>query len=305
MRKKAEKQIIGHARKRVLFPILILISLWLPLMLQPVYALDIIKTGEPQSELDDRENYPVELLKSALLKTEGTYGPFQIEYCPPMTRERALLELVEGKMLNVYTAPTQPEWEEKALAVYFPIRKGLLGYRLFLITRNNLKKMADLQNVEDLKALNVGLSSQWSTTKAMKPLGFQMILGNDYEGLFGMLNLHRFDYFPRGMDEIYAEYEARKNQYPEMVIEPTKALYLALPVYYFVSPKTPHLAERIEKGLWQMREDGSFDKLFYKHFQNSITRANLKNRKVFRVNNPILSKHPIFDQPELWFEPGL
>ncbi len=303
--KKSRKQLFRHTRKKYLHSLLMLLCVTLLLATQSAYALDIIKTAKPQSAMDPREQYPLELLTTALSKTEESYGPFKITFSPNLSRDRALLELVEGKSFNVYTAPTKAEWEKMTLPIYFPIRKGLLGYRLFLITRNNLEKIAEIKNLEQLKALKVGLHAQWSTTKAMRPLGFNIITGNRYEGLFGMLNTHRFDYFPRGADEIFAEYETRRSQYPEMVIEPTKALYLAQPVYFFVSPKNPRLAKRIEEGLWQMLKDGSFDKLFYQHFQDAILQANLKNRVVFRVINPVLPRQQIYDRPELWFDPRL
>ncbi len=46
----------------------------------------------------------------------------------------------------------------------------------------------------------------------------------------------KMDYFPRGVNEIFPEFYERSQNFPDMVIEPSMALYLPLPTYIFVSP---------------------------------------------------------------------
>ena len=43
------------------------------------------------------------------------------------------------------------------------------------------------------------------------------------------------------------------DKYPDMYIETGLALHVPLPVYFFVTPTKPKLAERIELGLRQIR----------------------------------------------------
>ncbi len=266
-------------------------------------ATEIIKFSKPHHEEDPRLAHPLELLKAALSKTEAKYGPYEIEFTFRMDRDRALKMLINGD-LSVHDAPTQAAWEEKVLTVRVPIMKGLNGYRLFLINRDRLDDFSDIRRIEQLKELRAGVGFQWSITKSLQTLGFSVVKGDSYLGLFAMLSKNRFDYFPRGINEIFGEYELHKPEHPEMVIEPTKALYIGLPIYFFVSPKKPHLAQRIEEGLMAMREDGSFDELFYRHCGDAIRKAELSKREVFVVKNPKLPTHPIYDRPEFWFSPG-
>ncbi|MFT6904836.1 MAG: hypothetical protein ACJAS1_001490 [Oleiphilaceae bacterium] len=267
----------------------------------PAYALDIIKFGAPQSDKDDRSSYPVALLNKTLEITKSSYGPYKVETSYKMTRNRALLELQKGELINIHEAPTRPEWEEKVLPIYVPIRKGLLGYRLFLIHKDNQSKLDKVQNIEDLKSLVAGLGAQWSITLSMKHFGFTMNTSLEYEHLFKLLHLKRFDYFPRGISEVFTELEMRKETYPDIVIESKKAFYLPLPTYFFVSPKTPHLAERIEKGLWLMIKNGSFDKLFDEYFSEVIAQAKLDSREILSIENPFVPYHKTFKKEELWF----
>lgn len=64
-----------------------------------------------------------------------------------------------------------------------------------------------------------------------------------------MLNHDRFDFLPRGVNEIFEEYALRKDLLENVIIEPHLALYIPGATYVFVSPKYPELAERLEIGL--------------------------------------------------------
>lgn len=269
-----------------------------------VLAEDVIRICKPHSEIDQRHLYNNAILSEALEKTIQVYGDYEIELTLHGTqRDRALAELISGRNINVHIVPTRHEWEEKTLPIRIPIVKGLLGYRLFLIKRQNIKKFSYIKSLDELKVLKAGLRQQWSTTKAMKSLGFKVVTGSNYEGLFSMLMADRFDYFPRGVNEIFSEFNRRSQALPDMAIEPSKALYLPLPTYVFISPKYPKLAERIETGLWEMIQDGSLDNLFWEYYKSSIQQAALAQRQIFTVNNPFLSPKTPFDQKNLWFDP--
>lgn len=118
-----------------------------------------------------------------------------------------------------------------------------------------------------------------------------------------MLMHDRFDYFPRGINEVFDEIEQRHQELPDMVIEPTLAMYLSTPSYIFVSPKHPELAERIETGLRRMIEDGSFDEIFWKFHGENIKKADLNNRKIITLNNPLLTPETPFNEKQLWYNP--
>jgi len=266
-------------------------------------AQDVIRVFKPHSALDQRHLYKNALLTLALEKTKPSYGDFDIVFTLQGTqRNRALAEIISGRRVNVHIVPTRPEWETKALAIRVPILKGLLGYRIFLIRRHDIDKFKKIESLDQLQILKAGLRQQWSTTEAMSRLGFQIVTGNNYEGLFAMLMANRFDYFPRGVNEIFREYNLRSKKLPGMVIEPHLALYLPQPNYIFVSKKYPGIAQRIESGLRQMIQDGSFDKLFWTYHKSNIQQAGLASRKIFRVENPLLSKGTPSESESLWIE---
>ncbi len=268
------------------------------------HALDVVRLHAPHSEKDVRHIYPRVLLKEALQKTVPTYGPYRIEQSiEGMQRDRALQQMVYGKKINVIVAVTRAEWETETIPVRIPLLKGLLGYRLFLIRQDNQYLFDAIHDIAQVKVLKAGLRQQWSTTKALDQLGFLIVTGSSYEGLFRMLSQRRFDYFPRGVNEIFSEFEAHKAEFPDLAIESSLALYLPSPSYFFVSPANPELAKRIETGLLMMIEDGTFDKIFYEFQGDNIERAGLSKRKILRVDNPILPENTPFSHKEFWYMP--
>lgn len=268
------------------------------------FSMDEIKVVPGQSENDSRLDYGHRILQAALDATVENDGPYKFVYASDgMARNRALVELKTGNMINVYLAATRDEWEQQLIPIRIPVLKGLLGYRLFLIKRSAVGTFENLKTIEELKKLRAGLGGQWSTTAVMQALGFSIVTGTDYEGLFGMLDAGRFDYFPRGINEIYKEFEARKTLYPEMIIEPTKALYFTTPSYFFVSPQYPDLAARIKRGLLIIFENGVLDTEFNREFGDDLAAANLANRTILKVENKYLSSETPLEKPEFWFVP--
>lgn len=264
-------------------------------------AEDVIRIIKPHSEMDRRHIYNNAILSAALEKTIPEYGDYKIVLALRGTqRDRALDELISGRNINVHIVPTRKKWEEKTIPIRIPIVKGLLGYRLFLIKRDNLMKFSSIKSLNELKGLRAGLRQQWNTTEAMKALGFRVVQGSNYEGLFHMLICGRFDYFPRGVNEIFPEFNLRSQNLQDMVIEPSKALYLPQPTYIFVSPMYSELAKRIEAGLRKMIQGGSFDDLFWGHHESSIQQAGLDRRQIFTVDNPLLSPKTPLEKKNLW-----
>jgi len=78
-----------------------------------------------------------------------------------------------------------------------------------------------------------------------------------------------------------------------------------MPFYFFVSPENKVLAKIIETGLERAIANGEFDKVFYgdKAIQDVLQKANMKNRTLFKLDNPLLSKETPVNRPELWFDP--
>lgn len=268
-------------------------------------ALDTVILDAPDNEIDRRNDYTNLLLTEILKKTEARFGPYHLSYAPSyMYRDRLFAELLEGKAVNITAKATRPDWESsKLLTIRIPVDKGITEYRLFLINREDQEKFHQIGSPEELKKLTLGVGHAWSTREVFQALGFKVESVVNWEGLYKMLEAHRFDYFPRALSEIFAEYDDRHVTYPDMAIEDSIVIYFPLPKYFFVSPQNPRLARRIEAGLNAMIHDGSFDRLFLAYHKPLIERANFCGRRLFRFSNPLLSSQTPLDHPEYWYNP--
>ena len=262
---------------------------------------NVVRIVSKQSDKDQRGDYKVTLLNALLGHTTAEFGSYRIENVEPITRKRGFVEMLEGRLVNLYFAPADQQWEDNLLPIRIPIRKGLLNYRLLLIDKGDIETFAAIRTADDLRRLEVGLRAGWTTTKVMKALDFQIVTAPSYDSVFRMLAHRRFSFIPRGVNEIFGEVEARRDEAPNIVIEPSLALFMPMPVYIYVSPKEPRLAQRIEAGFRIIRENGEFDRLFEEFFASQIAQADLDRRRIVQIGNPLLSEETPFDDPGLWF----
>ncbi|MGK0290748.1 MAG: ABC-type amino acid transport substrate-binding protein [bacterium] len=268
-----------------------------------VFAKDSVIYPRPKSIQDTRYNDTIELLQTALKKTVPSDGAFVFRLSKyVMNHKRAFKSLRSGRITVIIASPKK-RLEKEFIPIRIPIRKGILGYRIFLIRKQDQEKFARIRNIKELKQLIVGQGSTWADLQVFKKNKFGYMAAANYEGLFKMLIRKRFDYFSRGVNEAYPEYYARKKKLPDLWVESTILLYYPWPKYFFLAKKNKKLADRIRRGLEIMIKDGSYDQIFWKYHKKSIQRANLKNRRIFRIKNPLLPKTAPLHRKSLWYRP--
>lgn len=272
------------------------------LMFTKIVLAETVFVNKPASEKDKRYDYPHQLLQMILDETRTDYSDAKaVPTQHVMTRDRMLRSLIDGDDLHVVAEAPKPAWLEKLLVVRVPIRKGLQGYRLFFIDQSKQEEISEIETLEEFMKLPTGSGEGWSTAEIMRQAGFSVIEGSSYDGLFFMLELGRFTTLGRGINEIDSELALQKVNHPSLAIESKFALHIPLPTYFFVSPKKPLLAKRIEEGLWKLIQNGKFEELFLSHHSSIIESASLNNRTIFSIPNPNLSDADPLDKKELWY----
>ena len=246
--------------------------------------------NKPFSENDPRYPYIDALLSSILAATPELGKTTVTRSAISMTRSRTLLELRKGIHITVMAEVAQPSWDENLLAIPIPIRKGILGFRIFMIHQDNKEKMQAIKTLDDLKLLTTGSGAQWVVTAPLKQAGFSVETGSHYDGLFGMLSKGRFQTFSRGIGEAYKEINLQKKNYSDLMVDENVLLRIPLVAFFYVSPKYPKLAERIKIGLLRLIKNNTFDDLFYKYHCKDILQANLAGREVFDIPNKMISQ---------------
>ncbi|MBA5608792.1 transporter substrate-binding domain-containing protein [Duganella sp. FT3S] len=232
--------------------------------------------------------YIVELLTGALARTPGATPDRWHWVETRMTQDRALALLRSGKELDLYWSMTSAPREQGVLTVRIPLMKGLLGSRLMIIRKDSVDKFSRINSLDDLKRnIAIGQGLDWPDTAIEQAAGLRVVTSSSYETLFQMLKAKRFDGIALGVNEI--DDELAKQHDAELVIEQHLALSYPAPVFFFVSPRNPALAERIEKGLLLMIKDGTFNALFDKRWRKAQLINHMKGRLVLPLSNPLLS----------------
>jgi hypothetical protein len=271
----------------------------------PARAVDRIIFDQPSSAIDSRKEYPMQLLREILERTKPKFGPYELAYSNVRIeqRPRLLLEMKRGDVVNVTVQPSQPEWESELPVIRIPVDKGIASYRIFLINQEDQPAFSAITSLEQLKEKRLGVDRSWSTYAVYTANGFTLETGNNYEGLFSMLQARRFDYFPRAIYEAIPEQLGHKESAPDIAVEKSIALYFPLPRYFFVSPAYPGLAKRIETGFEMLVKDGTFDRLFMEYHRDLIKQAGFCTRRIFPITNPLLTSETPLQRKELWFDP--
>jgi hypothetical protein len=261
----------------------------------------------PEAPGDTRYVHYWELLAQALAITEPDFGPFDLrESTLTMTEPRALDELEAGKgAVTVLIHGNVAEYEQRLLPIRFPLDKGLLGYRVFLIRGEMQSKFDLIDGLDDLRHYNIGQGREWGDVTILRKAGLTVVGGTSYEGLFSMLAAGRFELFSRSVVEVGEELTREKPSHPELAIERHLMLFYPLTRYFYVtrSPAGDALAQRISIGLERMLKDGSFERMF-QAFKNQFEgEINFRDRLLMRVDNPLQTPETPLDRPELWYDP--
>lgn len=265
-------------------------------------VLNVIYPGK-QGAKDPRYQDLLEILQTALEKTRAEFGPYQLQASPSnMNEGHYWLELYRGKDLNILWSSTSQEKEKYFLPIRIPLRKGLLGYRIALIKKNQQAAMRKVKSIEDLQKLKIGQGWGWGDIAVFQANGIATMPSN-YEKLFTLLESGKIDLFPRGIGEIEREMQVYGPANTKLAIEKEILIHYPWPYYFFFNKNDAALKKRVETGLRMMLEDGSFDLIFWRYNSEAIKHANLSGRRLISLKNPALPAETPLHERELWFDP--
>lgn len=292
-----------------------LCALWITVTLTPLVseATCTLRDGEDVPSVvlplrhearHDHRSYYEGLLQLALDKTEAEFGPCQVtvpEESKPQVRRYLDLERKAGT--DIIDATATPERIERFRAVPIPLLKGLMGYRIFFIRKTDKEAFAQIKTLDDLRAFQAGQGEDWFDVQLLREHNIPVVTAPKYESLFRMLQADRFDFFPRGAQEILDEQVNFDTE--GLLIEPTLLLAYPAPVYFFVHKDNTALAGRVETGLRRAFADGSFDQLFYEHpmVQEVFSRLKLFERTTLYLCHPHHQDPALLQETNTWIRP--
>ena len=242
---------------------------------------------------DVRQVYERKVLEATLAATEQAHGDWTLENdCTDFPTIEGEASVFRSKGFDVFaTVAGNPKLaNECKIVINTPLMKGLLGYRLLIVREDDLPRFAQVGTAGQLQKLSLGIPFSWADAALFRFNGYNVVEGGTYDELFERLKAGEFDYVSLGANEIEEAYEARALPLGGLSLETSILIYYPFPLLFYVNPDKPELAERIEEGLDCIIENGSLDRLFEEQYGNLGARQRLKDRTMFRLKNPNLSK---------------
>lgn len=237
---------------------------------------------------DPRGLYAKAVIELALSKTQDEFGPAAFQFSKrPMERKRMEIEVERGINANVIMLPGNNGYDARFILVPIPIDKGLLGVRIGFVNRAMPDVLKGIASLADLKRLKACLGTNWNITEIFEFNQLPVQKSYKYEDLFHLIDKQRCDYFSRGVNEVFAEYNEMSGKYPNILIDRNLILRTPIAFYLYVSKLYPALAERLHRGLEMAYVDGSFDALFLEKMGDVIDKIRLQERTVVTLDSPI------------------
>ena len=254
-----------------------------------------------QSSLDTRNDYPVELLQAILEVTKDEYGECKTKPVGPVNQKRARQALETGQ-IDIAWFPATTANNERFRPIKVPLRKGLLGWRLLMVNKNKKTKFTEVDSLEKLKAFVTVFGTDWQDFPVMKANFDKLIAGDDYEQMFKMLHRNRFDFFSRSLHEVLDEIEYHKSVgYDFALLDHIMLRYKAVDLFYF-NKEDDALYQRIKKGMNKVIVSGRFNELFYSYYEYHIKSANIADKIIIDLDNPMFPDDIEYRDPQLWFQ---
>ncbi len=257
-----------------------------------VLAAPLVVTVQgPETETDARYDYDHAVFHLALEKTRAEYGDFIIKETPiGQNTQRALAAAANGSYKNyVIKASANNQLANLVGMVPFPVDLGIVGYRVAFASNKTKASLTSVETLEDLKKFNVVQGIGWLDTAILRHHGFDVRTIGDHNSMFRMVALNRVDLFPRGANELKAEWETHRSIL-NLAYDEGIALYYPLPRFLVTSKSNTELIERLNKGLIRAYNDRSLIALWQREYGSSIKFVKLGSRKIFRLTNPHISE---------------
>jgi hypothetical protein len=226
----------------------------------------------------------IDILSLALEKTQNCVGDFRVvHFLHKYSSKRFRAELFKRNgVIDIYWSMNSPQIQKDLLPIKIPLLRGMNGYRVLVIRREDESKFKNIRTLGDLSDFSAGQGVDWPDVDILRDNGLKVVTSNQSDLLYKMLAGKRFDYFPRGVHEAWSELELNGDD--SLMVSNDIVLFYPAPVFFIVNKNNRRLADRIYRGLELAKADGSFQRLF-DSFPNFVFGINeMKNSKRYRLH---------------------
>ncbi|MDC8774241.1 type 2 periplasmic-binding domain-containing protein [Roseateles albus] len=276
--------------------LIVVAALWLGLYGESCLAeVLVIRHALAQEQNAKVLTYEQAVLKLLLDKTIPTHGPYRLQPSEVVSQSRAFLQLAAGE-LELLSSMTSQAREAQGIPVRVCLYRGLLGVRLPIALSSRREQMEAISSPSQAQALSIGQVADWPDAKILSANGWKVERMAKLAPFPEMLKRERIDLFALGAIEVFPIVDAL----PGLTVLDQWLIAYPSAFYFFVSPQSPALAERLRKGWELVLADGSFEALFDHWVGPQLLRAQLAERRWLILRNPDLPPATPLGDARLW-----
>lgn len=278
----------------------LLMSLYISLALLQCHAQTMLTYPNIDGVGENGIGYQV--LKLALKKSGDSYT---VRIARPVVNQDRALALLESGQLDVVDTAVDPQLEKKFEPIYRPMDRGILGWRIFIVHRDNVNSFAQVRDINDLKKYVAGQGINWPDVAVLEHSGIRVLQAAQIENLFTMAQRKRFDFLPLGANEAYGFLKLYGKQTPALQVEQSLVVVYPFANLFYLRKGNAKLRRAIEQGMDDSLQDGELQKLLASHpmFRDAFGKAGLEHRKPIRIDNPNLPSGLLKIDPKWWYFP--
>jgi hypothetical protein len=257
----------------------------------------------PKVNLDEVGSYYSELAERVLQagQNQDEQGAKLISTIT-MDQSRAILELEKGT-LDLIWVGAEKKLANKFRAIEIPLDRGLMGYRSFLVRKENMAKLSSLTSLDQLADYVACQGSNWPDTSIIVAAGLKVLDTPSYVNLYEKLHQGRCDYFPRGLHEAQVELINMQTRYPDFAVVEKLLLHYPYTIYFYTNKQDVALARLLERGLNSMIDKGELIKFMQTQTETApvFPLSKWANSSILELANPELIAGTDTDNPRYWF----
>lgn len=257
----------------------------LAMLLSGIVQAEPLRVKYPNVDGLEAHAYGYRVLNLALRKSGVDY---ELSLHPlNVNQERARIMIDNGE-ISVADFGTSAEFERRYLPVYFPIDRGLNGYRLLVVHKDNADEYGRMRSITQLWGKTAGQGVRWSDIAILERAGIK-VASASIDGLFRLLERKRIDFVPLGANEVHYLLDKYSDAAPHAVVDSNLLIIYPFGRLFFVQKGNERLRDAIHKGLEAAFEDGSFQALLSEYFFPSTDLSALARRTILHLENPSLT----------------
>ena len=187
--------------------------------------------------------------------------PYRIELMEDSANTDRVRALLESGAVDVIDFGSTPDFERRFTAVYFPIDRGLNGWRLLVIRKQDRAAFSGVKSLADLGHFVAGQGQGWPDADILRGGKLSVQTFPELASLFRSLEARRFDYLPLGMDEAYDLTRRYASSAKALDVESRITIIYPFGRLFFVRKGNLVLRDLIDAGLRKAFAHGQVQEL--------------------------------------------